>query len=60
LSKIKAVAVLTVRRVPDMTPTGRKRIVRWLKAQASFIQNCPKKLGPIFTARYLYQESKKK
>ena len=51
----KSAAIVTVFKASDMTPKGRKNVVKWLKQQADFIDKYPKELSPRFTARYLYK-----
>ena len=53
----KAAAVVTILRAADMTPSGRKRIADWLRAQARFLTKSGPKFSARFTARYLYRET---
>ena len=52
----KSAAVLTVFRVSEMTPNGRRDILRWLQRQMRFIKRDSKQLAKRYTARYLYRE----
>jgi len=54
-TKEQSAAVLTVRRVPDMTMKGRKAIAAWLRRQAFTIEHGGDVLADRFTARYLYR-----
>jgi hypothetical protein len=52
----KTAATIVVRRFADMTPEGRKAIVKWMRKQASWIDKYGDKLAVQFTARYYYEE----
>lgn len=58
MKKPKAAATLTIHRMADMTPSGRRRIAQWLRDQVGWIEAYGKELSPRFTARYLYKEAK--
>ena len=55
--KPKAAAVLTLHRISDMTPKGRRDIIRWLQKQIGHIRKYHKNPGfaARFTSRYLYR-----
>jgi len=50
----KVAASLTVYRIADMTPKGRKAICSWLRKLAADIQKEPESFAKMFRARYLY------
>lgn len=51
----KSAAILTIFDAPNMTPTGKKNIARWLRKQADFLMREHKNLSHRFRARYLYR-----
>ena len=55
MAKTKAAAILTIHRAAEMTPSGRRAILKWLEKQADFFRQYHKKLSPRFRARYLYK-----
>ena len=57
--KEKSAAILTVHKISEMTPKGRKAIIRWLKRQVENIEKHHKDPGfaSRYTARYLYTEA---
>jgi hypothetical protein len=57
MAKEKSAAVLTVHRISDMTPKGRRSVIAWLKQQVSNIEKYHKDPGfaSRYTARYLYR-----
>ena len=58
MSKEKSAAILTVHRISDMTPKGRKDIIKWLESQIDNIKKYHKNPGfaSRYTARYLYTD----
>ena len=54
----KLAATLTIHRMADMTPAGRRRLAQWLRDQVGWIEAYGKELAPRFTARYHYKEAK--
>ena len=55
MKRDKSAAILTIKRAPDMSPSGRRAIAKWLKSCAALLLKEGKNLGPRFTARYLYR-----
>ncbi len=49
----KAIATLTIHRVAEMTPEGRKAIAEWLRNHAKMIVKEGKNYSKRFTGRYL-------
>jgi hypothetical protein len=50
-----AAAVITIHRVPDMTPGGRRQIAAWMRKQADYLIKDGKDYTKgRFTARYLH------
>jgi hypothetical protein len=52
--KPKSAAIVTIHKAANMTPAGRKRIAKWIRKQADFLEQNAKELSPRYTARYLY------
>jgi len=52
--KVKAAAILTIHRIPDMTRRGRRRVSDWLRNVARDIEREPEAYAKTFRARYLY------
>ena len=57
MKKEKSAAILTVHGISEMSPKGRKEIIKWLKNQIKNIEKYHKDPGfaKRFTARYLYK-----
>ena len=57
-NKVKSAAILTVHDISDMTPKGRRSIIKWLRRQADDIEKYHKVPGfsKRYTARYLYND----
>ncbi len=54
--KGKSAAILTLKRVPDMSDAGRKAIAAWLKRQALMLVKDGKNYSETrFIARYMYR-----
>lgn len=56
--KEKSAAILTVFRAPEMTVSGRRDIVHWLRRQATMLSKHADNLASRYTARYLYREGR--
>lgn len=54
-AKEKSAAIVTVRDADKMTKVGRKKIAKWLRQQAGFIEQHGQEFAGRFTARYLYK-----
>jgi len=50
----KVAASVTVYRVADMTPKGRKEVCAWLRRLCAAIQRHPESFDKTFRARYMY------
>ena len=53
--KEKSAAILTIFEPNNMSRTGRRDIVRWLRRQASMLNRHADKLANRYTASYLYR-----
>jgi phage-related minor tail protein len=53
---LKTAAVLTIKEIDQMTPSGRRTLAKWLKKQADFLVRHSKELAPTWRARYLYND----
>ena len=51
----QSAAIVTIKRAGEISLTGRRRIVAWLRKQAHFLEHHSKELSTRYTARYLYQ-----
>jgi hypothetical protein len=51
----KAAVILTIKDIPDMTPKGRREILKWLKQQVQFFEKDYDKLGKTFVSRFFYK-----
>jgi hypothetical protein len=52
--KEKSAAIVTIKEADRMTPAGRRRVAKWLRAQADMLVKEGKNYSPRFTGRYLY------
>lgn len=52
--KEKAAAIITIFDPANLSPKGKRAIVKWIREQATFIEKYNKEMGPRFRARYLY------
>lgn len=55
----KTAATIIVHRVSEMTPDGKKAILKWLRKQVSWIDKHGDNLAVTFTARFRYSEGDK-
>jgi len=55
----KSAAVITVFNADMMTKQGRKRIAKWMREQAEFLEEFGPKYSWRFTSRYMYASRKK-
>ena len=53
--KFKSAAILTIHRASEMSPCGRRDIVKWLRRQIWFLERDYKQLSARYTARFLYK-----
>lgn len=56
MAKQKSAAVLTIKHADQMTPTGRKEVAAWLRAQAIMLVREGKNYSARFTGRYLHED----
>lgn len=54
MSTEKTAAIVTINRPCDMTNAGRRRIGKWLRKQAGFLERKGDKMAKRYTARYIY------
>lgn len=54
MKKAKAAAVVTIHHAAKMTPSGRKRIAKWLRSRASYLEKHADLMAARFTSRWLY------
>jgi hypothetical protein len=54
-TKVRSAAVVTVFDAPKMDKRGRKRVAKWLREQAEFLEQYGQEFAGRFTARYLYK-----
>lgn len=54
-SKLSSAAILTIKEIDQMTPSGRKRLAAWIRKQADFLLKHSRELAPTWRARYLYK-----
>ena len=53
MKKDNVIARLTMHRLSEMTPEGRKALAEWLRNNAKFILKEGKNCSKVFTAKYI-------
>lgn len=53
--KEQTAAIVTIFRAKDMTPAGRKRIGKWLRSRADYLEKHGDLLADRFVSRFLYE-----
>lgn len=54
----KAAAIVTILDAPLMTKAGRKRIAKWLRSRADYLEKHGDLLGKRFVSRWLYDDTR--
>jgi hypothetical protein len=55
----KTAATIIVHRVSEMSPEGKKAVLKWMRKQIAWIDKHGDDLAVTFTARYRYSEGDK-
>lgn len=56
--KLHTAAIVTIYGAPRMNWEGKRKIARWLRRQADFLEKHNKELSERFTARWEYEGRK--
>lgn len=54
--RTEVAASVTIKRGDEMTKPGRRRIAKWLRQQADFLEEHGPEFGPTFRARYYVEK----